>query len=79
MEWTDMSLESVKGFGRKVRDLRGLLAFQYSVVLEYSRGSPGALVLSGPAAGLRTSEDEFLNSGAEPEGEVSPDALAMPA
>jgi hypothetical protein len=65
--------------GRKFRDLSGVPGLQVSTFLEYSRGSPGALNLSGPAAALSTSDDGFLNSGAELDGDVSPDALAMPA
>ena len=65
--------------GRKFRDLKDVPAFQDSTFLEYSRSSPGALILSGPAAGLRTSDDAFLNNGAELDGDVSPDALLMPA
>ena len=61
--------------GRKFRGLKGAPKFQTSVLLEVSRSSPGALFLS--AAGLMTSLDELLNSGAEFEGDVSPDALLM--
>jgi hypothetical protein len=74
-----MSLEDEKIAGRKFRDLKEVPAFQDSTFLEYSRSSPGALILSGAVAELRTSDDEFLNNGAEPDGDVSPDALAMPA
>jgi hypothetical protein len=59
--------------------LKEVPAFHDSTFFEYSRSSPGALILSGPVPALRTSEDEFLNMGAEFDGEVSPDALAMPA
>jgi hypothetical protein len=74
-----MSLEDANGVDRKFRGLKEGPAFQDSTFLEYSRSSPGALTMSGPAARLRTSDDEFFNSGAELDGEISPDALAMPA
>jgi hypothetical protein len=64
---------------RKFRDLKGEPAFQDSIFLDVSRSSPGALVLSGPVVESRHSEDVFLNKGAEVDGEVSPDALPMPA
>lgn len=74
-----MSLEGVIAVDFRFRDLKGVPAFQDSTFLEYSRSSPGALILSGPTAELRTSEDAFLNNGAELDGDVSPDALPMPA
>jgi hypothetical protein len=74
-----MSLDGAKGLDWKLRDLNEAPAFQESAFVGYSRCSPGALVLSVPAAELRSSDDEFLNKGAEPDGDVSPDALAMPA
>lgn len=40
-----------------------------------SRGSPIALALSVAAEGLSTSDDGCLYSGAEPDGDVSPDTL----
>jgi hypothetical protein len=46
-----------------------------STVLDESRSSLGGLFLSELAAGLKTSDEGFLNSGAEFDGEVSPDAL----
>lgn len=46
-----------------------------STFLDESRSSPGALFLSELAAGLKTSDEWFLNSGAEFDGDVSPDAL----
>ena len=74
-----MSLEDAKVAGRNFRNLRFVSAFKVSTFLEYSRGSPGALILSEAFAAFKTSEDEFLNRGAELEGDVSPDALATPA
>jgi hypothetical protein len=71
-----MSLERAKGFDRKLRDLKEAPAFHVSAFLEYSRSS---LFLSAPAAEVRSSDDEFLYNGAEPDGDVSPDALAIPA
>jgi hypothetical protein len=65
-----MPLVFVVVLGRNFRVLSGV---------DDSRSSPGALFLSELAAGLRTSEDGFLNSGAEFDGEVSPDALLRPA
>lgn len=73
-----MFLEGALEVGRKFRVLDGAPAFQDSTFLEYSRSSPGARILSDAAAGLRTSEDDFLNNGAEPDGDVSPGALLMP-
>ena len=70
-----MSLGSVAVLGRNFRDLKGVPAFHVSTFLDESRSSPGALFLSEVAAGLKTSDDGFLNSGAEFDGEVSPDAL----
>lgn len=46
-----------------------------STFLDESRSSPGALFLSELTAGLKTSDEWFLNSGAEFDGDVSPDAL----
>lgn len=74
-----MSLEDANATGRNVRNLTFVPAFQVSTFLEYSRGSPGALILSEAFATFKTSEDEFLNRGAELEGDVSPEALATPA
>ena len=70
-----MPLVFVVVLGRNFRGLNGVPAFKMSTVLDDSRSSPGALFLSELAAGLRTSEEGFLNSGAEFDGEVSPDAL----
>jgi hypothetical protein len=64
---------------RKFRDFNGVPAFQESALFEVLRSSPGALILSEPDAGLSTSEDAFLNNGAEVEGDVSPDALLVSA
>lgn len=64
---------------RRFRDRKGVPAFQESAFFDVSRSSPGALGLSGPIAGFSPSEDAFLNSGAEVEGDVSPDALLLPA
>jgi hypothetical protein len=63
---------------RKFRDLIGVPAFRESALFEVFRSSPGALILS-PDAGFSTSEDAFLNNGAEVEGDVSPDALLLSA
>ena len=79
IECTDMSLEGAIAVGRKFRGFKEVPVFQDSTFLEYSRNSPGALNLSEPAMELRTSDDEFLNNGVEPDGDVSPDALPMPA
>jgi hypothetical protein len=62
-------------FGRKVRCLNGEPVFQVSTVLEDSRCSSRALGLSGPATGLTSSVDWVLNSIADDDGEVSPEAL----
>lgn len=70
-----MSLVFVVELGRNFRDLRGVPAFQLSMVFGCSRDSPGALFLSEPTAGLSTSDDGCLYSGAELDGDVSPDAL----
>jgi hypothetical protein len=74
-----MSLVFAMVLGRNFRSLKGVPAFQLSTFLEDSRSSPGALFLSEWAAGLSNSDDGFLNSGAEFDGEVSPDALLTPA
>jgi hypothetical protein len=74
-----MSLVISMVWGRNGRGLNGVPAFQLSTFFDDSRSSPGALFLSELAAGLRISEDGFLNSGAEFDGEVSPDALLTPA
>lgn len=64
---------------RKLLGLEAVLLVQDSTFLEYSRSSPGALILSRLDAGLRISEDVVLNKGAEFDGDVSPEALPMPA
>jgi hypothetical protein len=61
------------------RDLKELPGLQESNFLKWSRCSPRALNLSGPTVELSTSDGEFLSTGAELEGDISPDALAMPA
>ena len=74
-----MSREVATELGRKLRDLNCVTGFHESIFLEDSRSSPGALFLSDPAAGLSTSVDGVLKSGAELDGDVSPEALLMPA
>ena len=79
-EWTDMSLEAATEVGRKVRGLKedAALALHASAGLEVSRCSSRALDLSWPATGLTSSVDWFLNSTADDDGDVSPEALPMP-
>lgn len=61
---------------RIFRGLYGVLMFQGSMAgLGGSLGSPIALALSVAAEGLSTSDDGCLYSGAEPDGDVSPDTL----
>jgi hypothetical protein len=74
-----MSRGMVMVFGRRFRDLNGVAVFQRSVFLDESRNSPGALCLSEPAPERKNSVDGFLSSGAEYDGDVSPDALLIPA
>jgi hypothetical protein len=71
-----MSLDVATEFGRKVRGLKEAPVFQVSTALEYcsSRG----LGFSGPATGLMSSLDWFLNSTEDDDGEVSPEASFMP-
>jgi len=64
---------------RKFRDLKGVPAFQDSALLGLLCSSPGALILSEAIAEFSTSEDAFLNNGAEVDGDVSPDALLLSA
>lgn len=76
-----MSLDVATEVGRKVRGLNGetALALQASTILEGSRCSSTAFDLLGPATGLTSSADWFLNSTKEEDGDVSPEALLMPA